>query len=659
MKGYGFLVSRMGLVIIAVALLLCVGLISFLPSVRIDLTEDKLYSLSDGTKGIIASLPEPLELLFFYSESATEDNPPIRSYGFRVQEFLKEIVIGSNGQLTFRVIDPEPFSEEEDLAKQFGIQPVPLSQGGEGIYFGLVAVQARSDLELDSRRSETLALVRPDQEEFLEYETMKLVSRVSRPELPTIGILTDLTIDGGFDPASGRPSEPWMIMDIIRQLYSVSRLDIASTAIAEDIDILMIIHPEGLSEQTLYAIDQFVLKGGKALIFLDPNADSMVARSAQGIMVPAGLSSSLPGLLESWGVQFDPQKVLADSDLALRVMLGQGSRPVAHLGMLGAKRSALSQDDIITSELETLNLSSAGAISASDGSSMKFEPLVQSSDQAMLMDVSYFEDVSNPSTLFDQFVPTGEVYTIAARVSGRVETAFKNGKPPQSTSDDLDIESDEQDSSVSASISPPDPEEETNNGARHLKSSTSEINLLIFADSDFLSDRLWVQVSQFLGQRIPQPFANNADFIINALDNLAGDSNLVSIRSRGRYSRPFDRVLKMQRDADDRLRVQESELLEGLADTEQQIAQLSVGPNGEPLGEITPEIQAEVDRFNTEMLETRRNLRSVQFKLTEEIDKLGNNLKWANALGIPLILSVGIFFSVALRNRRRREHVNT
>jgi ABC-type uncharacterized transport system involved in gliding motility auxiliary subunit len=275
------------------------------------------------------------------------------------------------------------------------------------------------------------------------------------------------------------------------------------------------------------------------------------------------------------------------------------------------------------------------------------------------MDVSYFEDVSNPSTLFDQFVPTGEVYTIAARVSGRVETAFKNGRPPQSTSDDLDIESDEQDSSVSASISPPDPEEETNNGAIHLESSTSEINLLIFADSDFLSDRLWVQVSQFLGQRIPQPFANNADFIINALDNLAGDSNLVSIRSRGRYSRPFDRVLKMQRDADDRLRVQESELLEGLADTEEQIAQLSVGPNGEPLGEITPEIQAEVDRFNTEMLETRRNLRSVQFKLTEEIDKLGNNLKWANALGIPLILSVGIFFSVALRNRRRREHVNT
>ena len=654
MKSYDFLISRIGLMVIAAALLLCVGLISFLPSFRIDLTEDKLYSLSDGTKAIVSSLPEPLELLFFYSESATKDNPPIRSYGFRVQELLREIVIESDGQLTFKLIDPEPFSEEEDLAKQFGIQPVPLSQGGEGIYFGLVAVQAQSDLELNLRQSETLPLIRPDQEEFLEYETMKLISRVSRPELPTIGILTELTIDGGFDPVSGRPSEPWMIMDIIRQLYSVRRLDIAASVIEEDIDILMIIHPEDLSEQTLYAIDQFVLTGGKSMIFLDPNADSMVARSAQGIMVPAGLSSSLPGLLESWGVQFDSQKVLADSDLALRVMLGQGSRPVAHLGMLGAKRSALSQDDIITSDLETLNLSSAGVISAIEGSPTKFQPLVQSSAQAMLMDVSYFSEVSDPSTLFDQFEPTGEVYTIAARVSGPLKTSFKDGRPPQLASEDSNIETEEQDSLALASINPADPEEETANGETHLESSKIEANLLIVADSDFLSDRLWVQISQFLGQRIPQPFANNADFVINALDNLAGDSNLVSIRSRGRYSRPFDRVLKMQRDADDRLRAQESELLEGLAETEEQIAQLSVSPNGEPLGVITPEIQAEVDRFNDEMLETRRNLRSVQFKLTEEIDKLGNNLKWANAFGIPFILSVGIFSFVTLRNRRRR-----
>ena len=654
MKSYGFLISRIGLMVIAAALLLCVGLISFLPSFRIDLTEDKLYSLSDGTKAIVSSLSEPLELLFFYSESATKDNPPIRSYGFRVQELLREIVIESDDQLTFKLIDPEPFSEEEDLAKQFGIQPVPLSQGGEGIYFGLVAVQAQSDLELNLRQSETLPLIRPDQEEFLEYETMKLISRVSRPELPTIGILTELTIDGGFDPVSGRPSEPWMIMDIIRQLYSVRRLDIAASVIEEDIDILMIIHPEDLSEQTLYAIDQFVLAGGKSMIFLDPNADSMVARSAQGIMVPAGLNSSLPGLLESWGVQFDSQKVLADSDLALRVMLGQGSRPVAHLGMLGAKRSALSQDDIITSDLETLNLSSAGVISAIEGSPTKFEPLVQSSAQAMLMDVSYFSEVSDPSTLFDQFEPTGEVYTIAARVSGPLKTSFENGRPPQLASEDSNIETEEQDSLALASINPADPEEETADGATHLESSKSEANLLIVADSDFLSDRLWVQISQFLGQRIPQPFANNADFVINALDNLAGDSSLVSIRSRGRYSRPFDRVLKMQRDADDRLRAQESELLEGLAETEEQIAQLSVSSNGEPLGVITPEIQAEVDRFNDEMLETRRNLRSVQFKLTEEIDKLGNNLKWANAFGIPFILSVGIFSFVTLRNRRRR-----
>lgn len=422
-----FLFSGTGLAGLAVSLLVAVGLISSLPSLRIDLTEDALYSLADGTRNIVSNLDEPIELLFFYSESASEDQPQIRSYGTRVQELLNEIVIASDGMLELSVVDPEPFSEEEDLATQYGIQPVPVVQGGPGIYFGLVAVELDPDKDPALRVSETMPLIRPDQEEYLEYEFMKLVTRVAEPDLQVVGLLTTLDIDGGFDPMSGQPTQQWMITDFIRQLYELRRVETSATEIDEDIDILMLVHPEGLSEETLYAIDQHVMRGGKTLVFLDPTADTLVSRSAQGSMIPAGMSSDLPGLLEAWGVEYAADKVLTDNTLALRVQLGQGSRPVAHIGMIGANRSALASDDIITRRLETINLSSAGALSPIEGSEIAFEPLIQSSSDAMLMDASLLEDVLDPSVLFDEFVSANERYTIAARLSGVFATAFPEG----------------------------------------------------------------------------------------------------------------------------------------------------------------------------------------------------------------------------------------
>mgnify|MGYP003299922704 FL=1 len=260
--------------------------------------------------------------MFFYSDSAIEDVPQIRSYGNRVQELLQEIVIASNGNLRLSVIDPEPFSEEEDLATQYGIRAVPVTQGGEGVYFGLVVAQdAEAEIPFQMRISETMPLVRPDQEEFLECEFMKLITQVDNPDRSIIGLVTDLDIDGGFDPLSGQGTQQWMIMDLVRQLYEVQRVDITGETIDEEIDILMVVHPQSLSEQMLYAIDQFVMRGGSTLLFLDPNADSMVSRSPQGNLIPAGMSSELPGLLEAWGIEFDNSKVLADNELALRVMI--------------------------------------------------------------------------------------------------------------------------------------------------------------------------------------------------------------------------------------------------------------------------------------------------------------------------------------------------
>jgi len=644
-----FLFSKAGIAVIAVATIVAVALISSLPSLRIDLTEDNLYSLSDGTRNIVSKLQTPIELMFFYSESATEDIPQIRSYGTRVQELLREIVLASNGRLSFSVIDPEPFSEDEDLATEFGIQAVPVSQGGQAIYFGLVAAQEEGAAVNPAlgRAAETLPLIRPDQEQFLEYEFMKLISKVNNPDLQVVGLVTQLDIDGGFDPIAGQATQQWMIMDIIRQLYAVQRVDLTAAEIDEEIDILMIVHPEGLSEQMLYAIDQFMMRGGKTMLFLDPSADSMVSRSRQGNLIPAGMRSELPGLLEAWGIEFSSDKVLTDNELALRVSMGQGQRPIAHLGMLGVQRNFLTQNDIVTSRLENINLSSPGVISQAQGSTTRFEPLMVSSSDAMLMDAGLLEDVTDPSVLFDEFVSEDRSFTIAARVSGVIETAFPDGRPIEEV--EVSAEEEEADREIVAE----DPVEDAP-VAEHLTSSNSEVNILVFADTDMLSDRMWVRVTQFMGQRIPQPFSNNGDMVINALDNLSGGADLSGIRSRGTYSRPFTRVIQLQRQADDRLRVEEAELLERLAETEAALAELNQDESGDLIGQVTPEIQSEVDRFNEEMLATRRSLRDVQYQLTEDIEQLGSNLKLINTALIPVILSILALLLSYVRAQRRK-----
>jgi len=650
------LFSSFGLATIGLTLLLGVLVISVLPSLRIDLTEDRLFSLSDGTKNILSNLNQPIELMFFYSDSATEDVPQLRAYGNRVQELLREIVIASRGNLRLSVIDPEPFSEEEDLATQYGVRAVPVTQGGEGVYFGLVAAQDEEAVPEALRVTETIPLIRPDQEEFLEYEFMKVITQVSNPERTIIGLVTQLDIDGGFDPMTGQGTQQWMIMDLVRQLYEVRRVDLTEDFIEEDIDILMIVHPQGLSDRFLYAVDQHILRGGDALVFLDPNADSMVGRSPQGNLIPAGMSSELPGLLEAWGIEFDNSKVLADNVLALRVMMGQGQRPVPHLGMLGVQSEFLTQDDIITNRLETINLSSTGAISQSTDGNLNFEPLIVSSSDAMLMDRSFVESVTDPTVLFDEFQSEDRSFVIAARLSGVIETAFPNGQPAIEEVEE-ENESDEEESEASEVPSTAiNDADEVAEGIEleHLDTSFDPVNIIVFADSDILSDRLWVQVSQFFGQRIPQPFANNGDLIINAMDNLSGGADLSSIRSRGRYSRPFTRVLSLQREADDRLRQEEGELLDRVAGTEASLAELNTDEEGNPIGEITPEIQAEMDRFNAELIETRRRLREVRFQLTEDIEQLGSNLKAANTALVPILLTVFFFGRYYLRSRRSR-----
>jgi ABC-type uncharacterized transport system involved in gliding motility auxiliary subunit len=639
------LFSATGLVLTGLFLIVSVAVISMIPRMRVDLTEDNLYTLAQGTRNIVSGLERPVELLFFYSEEATADVPQLRGYGIRVQELLEEMVIASAGKLSLRVIDPVPFSVEEDEAVEYGVQRVPLSQGGDQVFFGLVALDTTT-LPTGGEEAgaasvfKTIGLIRPDQEEFLEYEFSKLITQVANPEPPVLGFLSRLPIDGGVNTQTMTPTSPWMIMDSIRQLYDVRRVSPDVELIDADIDILLLVHPQNFSERTLYAIDQFVLRGGRALVFVDPNADTQAQPGPDGVPVPReNQASDLPAMFSAWGVDYDPERVVADREFALMVNVGDATRPVQHYGMVGVQRGGFA-NDLISNGLQVMNFSSVGALSKEEGATTNFEPLVQSSADSMLMEGEFFKALTDPTILMDEFSPSDMRYTIAARVSGNVRTAFPDGPPPAP----LEQETDTPEEPLTAPVVLPP----------HLNESTGTMNVVIVADTDMLGDRLWVQIQNFLGQRVPQPFASNGDFIMNALDNLAGNSELVTIRSRGRYARPFLAVIELQRDADDRLRQEETELLANLRQTEQQITALNASREGSG---PSPEQQAEIDRFYDQQLETRRRLREVQLTLNREIESLGAKLKFINTALVPILLILFVLMMGYLRRRRREGQV--
>lgn len=658
------LFSATGLALVALFLLISVAVISLIPRMRMDLTADNLYTLADGTRNIVSGLERPVDLMFFYSEDATENVPQLRTYGIRVQELLREMVIASNGNLRLRIIDPIPFSEEEDMAGEYGVLPVPLSQGGEEVFFGLVAVDPstvpaegeEAAADAPPRIFETIPLIRPEQEEFLEYEFSKLITQVANPEPPVVGFLSGLPIDGGVNPVTGQPIAPLMIMDSIRQLYTVQRVPVDAEEIDESISILLVVHPQELSQRTLYAIDQHVLRGGKILVLLDPNADSQALPGMDGVPRPIeNMASDLEPLLTAWGVEYDSGFVLADQEQALLVTVGDAARPIAHYGMLGVQRNGLT-NDMVNTGLQVMNFSSVGALLPIEGASTTFEPLVQSSTASDLIDARFFKDLTDPTILIDEFESDDRRYAVAARVTGQLQTAFPDGQPAVEVEEGAEAEpvaaaeTDADAADAAETDAPTEPAAAPVDMSRHLSQSAGVANIIIVADTDFLSNRLWVQVQQFLGQRIGQAFASNGDFVMNSLDNLAGNAELVTIRSRGRYARPFTKVLDLQREADVRLREEETELLQALQQTEAQIAALRAGQQN---NEVTPEQQAEVDRFYEQQLETRRRLREVRLQLNQDIERLGATLKFVNTALVPILLIAVALLLTLLRNRRR------
>lgn len=603
--------SSAGLLLIALAFL-AFNMVSglALTNARLDLTEQKLYTISDGTRQILGELDEPINLYFFYSDKSAKDLVVLRNYARRVEEMLKAYAQAADGKIKLHIVDPEPFSEDEDKAAEFGLQAVPAQQGGDAIYFGLAGTNSVDDHQV-------IPFFPLDQEEFLEYEVSRLVQSLAHPQRPVVGVLSGLPLNGGFDMQTQQPSSPWMVMEEIRQLFQIESLKPDVDQIPDKVSVLLLVHPKNLPEQTQYAIDQFVLRGGKLLAFVDPWSEADHAMPMPGEMGGEGKSSDLPALFKAWGFEMLPGKVLGDGAYAMSVSMGQGERPARHPGWLTLPRQALDPSDVATANLETLTVATAGILRPLEGAKTHFVPLIHSSEYAMPFDAQRFAMLRNPQELMGELNPSGDRYTVAARISGPAQSAFPDG-----------IE-----------------------GRKDGLKSADNINVIVVADTDMLSDRMWVQVQDFFGQRVPQPWADNSAFAINALDNLSGSEALISVRSRGRFTRPFTVVEDLQRQAEARFREQEQALKQRLSETEEKLASLQNQDPAKAL-ELTPEQQATLQQFMQEKLRIRKELREVNYQLNADIEKLGRTLKFINIALVPLVLTLGVLLLWAWHRRR-------
>jgi len=602
--------SAWALPLLALGFLALVGLSSvLLRGARIDLTANQEHTLSPATIALLEGIEEPVTLRLYFSERSAGDFPQVRAYAQRVRELLQEMAARSKGGLVVEVIDPEPYSEQEDLAVAQGLTAVPLPSGGN-FFFGIVGSNS-TDGELP------IPFLQAEREAFLEYNLAKLVSALTVEERPVVALFSGLPMAPEFDPSTGAPSPGWVVDQQLRELFELRRLEPDFSAIDADVDLLMLVHPAGLSEDSLYAIDQFALRGGRVLAFVDPDAENAAPDDLLGGDAGAARASDLGPLLAAWGVDFDPANVVADPGFALSVQTREGGANEPLITLLGLDAEALSASDIVTAQMELINLSTAGVLRPREGATTRFEPLLSTSEQSGELPTSLLGTVSaTPSNLLREFRAEGGPRTIAARLSGPAATAF-----PQ------------------------------RGGEGHRATSASDLQIIVVADTDLLADAFWVNVAPGPGG-FSEPFANNGDLVYNAVENLSGQAGLIGLRTRAVASRPFHRVQALRRAAEQQFLQTERELQQRLSELERQLGELQRGEEGAPA--LEAEQQAELERFQQEKIDVRLQLREVQRQLNADIDALSTTLRVVNIVLVPAFVAFLFLIAGLWRLQRRR-----
>jgi len=619
---------------------------------RIDFTADRLHTLSRGTLNTLAALKEPVTLKLFFSAKLSDQIPQFKAYGARVRELLETYAARSGGKVKVEVVDPIPFSEAEDGAVQAGVQGVPIDgTSGRQFYFGLQGIGP-------GERREVISFFAQERERFLEYDLTRLVHNLSQTAKPKVAVIGDAPLEfgpGGVMAAMRGQGRPHMVLQQLRQTFDVKVLGADAAEIEDDVAVLVVARPASLSTKALYAIDQFALRKGRVLAFVDPAAESGTqAGPGGGPMAPR---AEMPELLAAWGVEMEPGRFVADRRFGLPVETGDGAsrRVMPHPGWLGLGDAAINRDDVVTAELAVVNVGSAGSLKKREGSELSFTPLLLSSPDSATMEVEKLGAQPDPEGIMRALKPLGARHVLAARIAGRIKTAYPNGAPPEPApekKDDSKPEDKKDDSAKSESEKKPD---EAKPAKPHLAESAVPANIIVVADSDMLEDRFWTRVRDFLGQQVSVPFASNGDFVVNAVDNLAGSDDLIRLRSRGISYRPFTVVEDLRRDAAERFLARRDELQQALDDTEKRLNELQDRKKqGAAAAALTAEEESAIEKFRDEMVRIRRQLREVQHGLERDIESLAAWLKVVNIGLVPMgVLVLAALIALARKHRRR------
>jgi len=622
--------NTLGSIVLLLICLVAINVMASFVPLRFDLTEERLYTISAGSRKILSNLEEPVRINFYYSRNNAELPPNFKTYAQRVQELLEEYAALSNGKVILEISDPKPDTEEEEWAQKYGIKTITLPSGNT-VYFGALVSMLDQEMLLpyfDQRR-----------QEFLEYDISQAIHKVSSTSTSKVGVLSALNLQGGRSIIPGQPPvQKWVFLSELEKSVKVDNLPLTTEEIPDDISLLIVLHPRGFSPRLKYALDQFVLRGGRLVVLLDPNARVDMASPQNQFGQQPQISSDLPGLLKAWGVDYDSTKVVGDHLHATQVNTGQG---VMSFPMWMTFRSqSLDQEHPITAQLENLLFVEAGSLKKASGSKTEFSALISLSDKSGLIDAFRLR-FSAPDQLSRDMKVDNETKALMAITAGIFSSAFPDGQPVKEKKDPQASATDEEN------------EEEIALKHTHLKKAAVRNSILLFSDVDFLSDQFSVQKLNFLGQTIIQPTNDNLNLMLNAAEHLSGNEALMSIRSRGRFSRPFTRLLAMQKQAQLLHQAEERQLLSQLDEVQQRLNSLleSAGEKGQKEVILPPDVQEEIQQFREEERQARRKLREVRKILRQDIEQLGQGLLLLNMFLVPLL--VGIIGVIVYRYRTR------
>lgn len=634
--------AALGAVLVLVVLFFAVNILAgaTLRTARLDLTSDGLYTLSPGARDILRGLDEPVTLTFYFSEKSSKGIPSFETYGRRIKEMLEEFSRQSRGKLVLRVVDPEPFSEAEDQATAAGLS-AQRAPTGETLFLGLVGTNSTDGVEV-------IPFFDIREERFLEYHLARLVYTLDNPKKPIVGVISPLQITGGFtfNPQTGQPQprQAWQVVRMLRELFEVRDLGAGTTTIPAEVDVLLVVHPKELSDPTLYAIDQYVLRGGNLIVATDPHCEQDVPAMARNQMeaMLAPKASSLKRLYDAWGVEMVEGMIVGDPKYAVRVTQGRAGESVPYVAYMQLDRGALSRDDVIAGQLSSVVFATSGALRVKEGRGegrwATLTPIVQTSEEAGLFEQAKVAFMPDPKALLAEFVPGGARLTLAARISGMVRSAFPEGRPEGAEGD------------------------EAAEGAEHLAESKDSINVIAFADCDFLADGFWIREERLFGQ-IPflSKFADNGDLAVNAVDAFAGSRELISLRARGEHARPFTRVQEILRRAEAENLAKERAVEDEIRQLEERLNALQrQAPERAQGGAIilSEEERRAIREAQEKILEKRKERRQIAFDTRRDVERLGMNLKIINIGLMPAVVALAALGLGAYRVSRRRVKVS-